>query len=95
MMMTPDARGDEFGGARYVGVGCVTAVAGLFSGGMVGVFVAKAVGWAQRCAPPEGLPACNWPVYAAIGMVIGLVTLPVLAVTRLRSGARSNNGTEG
>lgn len=94
-MPAPDAPGAEFARARYVGVGCVTAVAGLFSGGMVGVFVAKTVGWAQRCAPPEGLPACDWPVYAAIGMVIGLVTLPLLAIARLRSGARSNNGNEG
>ncbi len=69
--------------ARNVGVGCVTAVAGFFSGGMVGVFIAKVVGSAQRCEPPQGVPACNWPVYAVIGMGVGVLTLPSLVMWRL------------
>jgi hypothetical protein len=69
--------------ARNVGVGCVTAVAGFFSGGMIAVFVAKVVGSVQGCQPAEGLPACNWWVYAGIGAVVGAVTLPVLALRRL------------
>jgi hypothetical protein len=77
---------DEFKTARYVGVGCVTAIAGLFSGGMIGVFVAKVVGSFRGCKPPEELPACDWHVYAGIGMLIGVLTLPVLALTRLRRG---------
>ena len=70
--------------ARYIGVGCVTAVAGFFSGAMVGVFVAKLVGSIRGCKPLEGLPACDWHVYAGIGMLIGVLTLPVLALRRLR-----------
>ena len=77
---------DEFKTARYVGVGCVTAIAGLFSGGMLGVFVAKVVGSFRGCEPPPELPACDWHVYAGIGMLIGVLTLPVLALTRLRGG---------
>jgi hypothetical protein len=69
--------------ARNIGVGCVTTVAGFFSGGMIAVLVGKFVGSMQGCKPPEGLPACNWWVYAAIGAVIGAVTLPVLALRRL------------
>ena len=69
--------------ARNIGVGCVTAVAGFFSGGMIAVLVAKFVGSMQGCKPPEGLPACNWWVYAAIGAVVGAVTLPVAALSRL------------
>jgi hypothetical protein len=69
--------------ARNIGVGCVTTAAGFFSGGMIAVFVAKIVGSVQGCRPPEGLPACNWWVYAAVGAVIGALTLPVLALTRL------------
>jgi hypothetical protein len=69
--------------ARNVGVGCLTTVSGFFSGGMIAVFVGKVVGSAQGCKPPEGLPACNWWVYAGIGAVIGAVTLPVFALTRL------------
>ena len=71
---------------RNIGVGCVTTVAGFFSGAMIGVFVAKVVGSAQGCPPPEGLPACKWYVYAAIGAVIGALTLPVLALSRLNRG---------
>ena len=69
--------------ARNIGVGCVTTVAGFFSGGMIAVLVAKFVGSMQGCKPPEGLPACNWWVYAAIGAVVGAVTLPVAALSRL------------
>ena len=68
---------------RNIGVGCVTTVAGFFSGGMIGVVVAKIVGSVQGCRPPEGLPACNWWVYAGIGVVAGALTLPVIALTRL------------
>ena len=80
---------DEFRTSRYIGVGCVTMVAGLFSGAMIGVFVAKVVGSFRGCKPPEGLPACDWHVYAGIGMLIGILTLPVLALSRLRRGDRS------
>jgi hypothetical protein len=69
--------------ARNIGVGCVTVVAGFFSGGMIAVLVAKFVGSMQGCKPPEGLPACNWWVYAGIGTVVGALTLPVLALRRL------------
>jgi hypothetical protein len=69
--------------ARKVGVGCITAMAGFFSGGMIAVFVGKVVGSVQGCKPPEGLPACNWWVYAGIGALIGVVTLPFLALRRL------------
>ncbi|MEO8194459.1 MAG: hypothetical protein ABI681_11470 [Gemmatimonadales bacterium] len=76
----------EFGAARYVGVGCVTAVAGFFSGGMIGVMVAKMVGSFRGCKPLPELPACDWHVYAGIGMLIGVVTLPALALTRVWRG---------
>ena len=69
--------------ARNIGVGCITLMAGFFSGGMIAVLVAKFVGSAQGCKPPEGLPACNWWVYAGIGAIIGALTLPVLALRRL------------
>ena len=72
--------------ARNIGVGCLTAMAGFFSGGMIAVLVGKFVGSAQGCQPPEGLPACNWWVYAGIGALLGAVTLPVLALRRLNRG---------
>lgn len=63
--------------ARNVGIGCVMTFAGFFGGGMIAVLIAKMVGSLQGCKPPEGLPACNWWVYAGIGALIGAVTLPV------------------
>ena len=81
-MSAPDAPKESVA-ARNIGVGCVTTFAGFFSGGMIGVLVAKVIGSAQGCQPPEGLPACNWYVYAGIGALIGALTLPVLALRRL------------
>jgi hypothetical protein len=69
--------------ARNIGVGCLTTMAGFFSGGMIAVLVGKFVGSVQGCRPPEGLPACNWWVYAGIGAVIGAITLPTIALGKL------------
>lgn len=69
--------------ARNLGIGCVTSVGGLFGGGMIGVLVGKIVGIVQACQPPEGVPACNWAVYAVIGMGVGLLTLPSVVLWRL------------
>jgi hypothetical protein len=69
--------------ARRIGVGCFTAFVGLWSGGMIGVLVGKVVGGVQRCTPEPGLPACHWYYYALGGMILGVVTLPVLALRRL------------
>jgi hypothetical protein len=81
-MASPElSRGEVI--ARNIGVGCITTFAGFFSGGMVGVLVAKVVGVMQGCKPAEGLPACNWWVYAGVGAVLGALTLPVLALSRL------------
>lgn len=70
--------------ARRIGVGCFTTFIGFWSGGMIGVLIAKAVGAARRCTPPEGLPACDWYYFALGGMLLGAVSLPVLALRRLR-----------
>jgi hypothetical protein len=70
--------------ATYVGVGCLTAFAGWWSGAMIAVLVAKIVGAIQGCAPGEHGQPCNWYVYAAVGAVVGGVSLPALALRRLR-----------
>lgn len=70
--------------ARRIGVGCFTAFLGFWSGGMIGVLVAKVIGAVQRCTPPKGLPACDWYYYALGGMLVGAITLPVLVVRRMR-----------
>ena len=70
--------------ARNVGVGCFTAFIGLWSGAMVAVLFGKIFEGIRGAPTCEGLPLCNWNVYAGVGAVIGAVTLPVLALTRLR-----------
>ncbi len=69
--------------ARNIGVGCITTFAGFVSGGMVAVLIAKFIGSMRGCRPVEGLPACNWWVYAGVGAVAGALTLPVLALRQL------------
>ena len=73
---------------RYGCVGCLTFVAGIFSGGMIGVFIAKVVGSFRNCKPLPDLPACDWHVYAGLGMLIGAVTLPLFSLIRLRKGEK-------
>jgi len=79
---------------RLVAVGCVMTVAGLFSGGMVGVLVAKFAGIARRCIPDEGLPACDWHLYALGGMIVGAISLPWLVLRRLRPSAAAVEHSE-
>jgi hypothetical protein len=93
--MTGPAGTDEDRRAQYIGLGCFSAFAGLFSGGMILVLVAKFVGIFRRCTPPEGLPACDWHVYALAGMILGAVSLPILVLRRVRRrGAAADTKTE-
>jgi hypothetical protein len=71
--------------ATYIGVGCFTAFAGWWSGAMIAVLVGKIVGAIQRCPAGERGEPCNWYLYALAGAVIGAITLPTLALRRLRS----------
>ena len=50
---------------------------------MIRVLVGKVAGNVRRCAPIEGTPACDWYYFAAAGMILGAVTLPVLVLRRL------------
>jgi len=70
--------------ARNIGVGCFTTFIGAWSGAMVAVLIGKFVEGIRGAPSCEGLPLCNWHVYAATGAVVGAVTLPLLVLTRLR-----------
>lgn len=50
---------------------------------MIGVLVGKVAGNVRRCVPIEGTPACDWYYFAAVGMILGATTLPVLVLRRL------------
>jgi hypothetical protein len=69
---------------RNIGVGCFTFFIGAVSGAMSGVGIGKLLGFFNRCTPQPGLPACEWWVFAGYGAAIGALTLPVLALWRLR-----------
>jgi hypothetical protein len=76
---------DPVGPPRFA-IGCIMTVAGFFSMAMIGVLVARVYSWVSKCPYMEGLPACNWWVFAGIGGVIGAITLPVLVLRRLKRG---------
>lgn len=60
-------------------------IAGFFSGAMVAVLVAKIRGGFIHCAPADSeLPACDWQIFAGVGGLLGMVTLPLLVLWRLR-----------
>ncbi len=72
-----------------IGVGCFTTFIGTISGAMVGVLVAVGFTFGTRCEPLDGLPACNWHMFALGGAIIGGLTLPVLVLSRLRRRTRA------
>lgn len=74
-----------------IGVGCFTLFIGTISGAMTGVLIAVGATFLTRCKPLEGLPACNWHIFAGWGALIGAVTLPLLAVSRLRRRERAGS----
>ena len=76
--------------ARNLGVGCFTAFIGFVSGGMIGVFLSW--GWAFLTRAPKcsGIPSCDWGYWATAGAWIGTITLPVLALWRLRRSDASH-----
>jgi hypothetical protein len=85
--MTDPTGATDGGPWPYLGVGCLTLVAGFFGGGMIALMVAKIVGVAQSCpAETETGAPCNWFSYLVIGASIGAVLLPSVALWRMRRG---------
>ena len=69
------------------------AVPGFFAGGMIGVAVAKVVGQLRRCAPEEGLPACDYQWFLLAGAIVGAILLPSVIIWRLRRPRAAVDGT--
>jgi hypothetical protein len=78
---------------RYL-VALPLAIVGYFSGGMIGVAVAKAVGGFNGCAPPEGFPACNFVPYLQVGSLAGLFILPGFLIWRLWQSGPANRHSQ-
>jgi hypothetical protein len=74
---------------HYLGVGCISVVAGFAGGGMIAVLIAKIVGALLRCpAEKETGAPCNWLTYAVYGAIAGAFILPTLTISLLRRGRR-------
>jgi hypothetical protein len=76
---------------RNIGVGCFTFVIGGVSGAMTAVLVGKMVGFFVRAPKCPDVPLCNWYVFAMWGAIAGAITLPVLAIWRLRRADRRSD----
>jgi hypothetical protein len=72
------------GGPHYLSIGCLLAVAGFFAGGMIAVAIGLVVTMATGCTPTQGFPICDIYRYWVPGMIVGAVTLPAIAIWRLR-----------
>jgi hypothetical protein len=80
---------------RYL-VALPLAIVGYFSGGMLGVAVAKMVGGFNGCVPVEGFPACNFEPYLRGGTLVGVLLLPGFLIWRLwQSGAAYRHSQRG
>ena len=73
---------------RRVGIGCFTTWLGLVSGAMVAVLVSKLVAFLTRAPSCDGIPSCDWYIYAMVGGGIGAVSLPLLVLWVLGKPAR-------
>lgn len=69
---------------RQIAIGCFMLWIGAFSGGMVGVLVSKGVAFFTKAPRCDGIPTCDWYIYAGVGAAIGALSLPWLVVSALR-----------
>jgi hypothetical protein len=81
--------------ARAIGLGCFSAFLGGMSMAMVAVLLGKVVETARGAPSCDGLPICNWYVYAAGGFVIGAISLPFLVLRRLKRGSAARPSPRG
>jgi len=74
---------------RRVAIGCFTSWLGFVSGAMVAALLSKFTTFITKAAQCNGIPSCNWYIWAGIGGLIGAVTLPLLVLRVLGKPARS------
>jgi hypothetical protein len=54
---------------------------------MIAVLIGTTISKARGCTPIEGTSVCDdWYYYAAAGMILGALSLPILVLRRLGSG---------
>ncbi|GAC1658935.1 MAG: hypothetical protein NVS4B3_26680 [Gemmatimonadaceae bacterium] len=62
---------------------------------MIAVLIAKIVGTVRGCPAADYGAPCDWTVYAGVGMVAGSISLPVLALTRLKRRDAARHSARG
>jgi hypothetical protein len=80
---------------RKVAIGCFTSWLGFVSGAMVAALLSKFTTFLTRAGECDGIPSCNWYIWAGIGGLIGAVTLPLLVLRVLGKPAKSGVRDEG
>ena len=68
---------------RNLAIGCLMLPMGAGSGAMVGVMLSKVAQYVTRGPTCDGIPTCDWHVYAGWGALAGALSLPALVIRRL------------
>ena len=90
-MPDPGARPEGASTGRRVAIGCFTAWLGAMSGAMVAALISKVVGGIMRAPACEGIPSCDWYIYALAGGALGAVSLPFFALRALGRSKRAGD----
>lgn len=77
---------------RRIAIGCFTSWLGLVSGAMVAVFVSKFAAYLTHGPACDGIPSCNWYIYALAGGGLGAVSLPAVVLWVLGKPKDANAG---
>jgi hypothetical protein len=80
---------------RKVAIGCFSAWLGFVSGAMVAALLSKFAAFVMRANACDGVPACNWYIWAGIGGLVGAVTLPAMVLRVLGKPAKPGVRPEG
>jgi hypothetical protein len=78
---------------RKVAIGCFTSWLGFVSGAMVAALLSKFTAFITKARDCDGIPSCNWYVWAGIGGVAGALTLPVLVLWVLGKPVKAGKPT--
>ena len=63
---------------------------GFVSGAMVAALLSKFTTFITKSAECDGIPSCNWYIWAGVGGLIGAVTLPLLVLRALGRPTRND-----
>jgi hypothetical protein len=80
---------------RRTAIGCFTCWLGFVSGAMVAVLISKVVAYATHGPACDGIPSCDWHIYAMVGGGLGAVSLPLLVLWVLGKPPKDDNSERG